>query len=244
MGYASKLGRASISSRNPRAAGQCDRCGFIYTHSTLQWQYDYAGAGLINKRILVCDECMDTPQAQLRAIVLPADPVPIQNPRVQDYYNAETTTIAVQYGAPTDPTTGIPIYPIVSLINSGGLYPTSSPIGLPTGLDQNAVQPLFLNVHYRVNLNPLSVLSDGTTTITVTCPQAHGLANNDQIAAQGLSNTAADGFYSITVTSATAFTYQANVNVSATNLLQGTTLVVTALVGLPYGYAQIPQPQV
>lgn len=244
MGYASKLGRASISSQNPRAAGQCDRCGFIYNHHKLQWQFDYAGASLINKRILVCNECLDTPQDQLRAIVLPADPVPIQNPRTQDYYNAETTTIAVQYGAPVDPATGIPIYPIVSLINSGGLYPTSSPIGLPTGLDQNAVQPLFLNVQYRVNLNPLSIITDGTTTVTVTCPVAHGLANNDQIAAQGLSNTSADGFYSVTVTSATVFTYQANVAIPAGNLLQGTTLVVTALVGLPYGYAQIPQPQV
>ena len=48
------------------------------------------------------------PQAQLRAIVLPADPVPIQNPRVQDYAAAETNTRITQ-GNTTDPVTGLPV---------------------------------------------------------------------------------------------------------------------------------------
>ncbi len=108
MGYASKLGRARISARNPRAAAQCDRCGFIYNHVDLKWQMDWAGASLINKRILVCHSCYDVPQQQLRAIVVPADPVPIQNPRVTDYVNAEQNTRTTQ-GNTTDPTTGIPV---------------------------------------------------------------------------------------------------------------------------------------
>jgi hypothetical protein len=33
---------------------------------------------------------MDTPQNQLRAIVVPADPTPIQNPRVQDFVAASS----------------------------------------------------------------------------------------------------------------------------------------------------------
>jgi len=108
MGYASKLGRARISARNPRAAAQCDRCGFIYNHVDLRWQMDWAGASLINKRILVCHSCYDVPQQQLRAIVVPADPVPIQNPRVQDFVTAEQNTRTTQ-GNTTDPTTGIPV---------------------------------------------------------------------------------------------------------------------------------------
>ena len=108
MGYASKLGRARISARNPRAAAQCDRCGFIYNHVDLRWQMDWAGASLINKRILVCHSCYDVPQQQLRAIVVPADPVPIQNPRVTDYVTAEQNTRTTQ-GNTIDPTTGIPI---------------------------------------------------------------------------------------------------------------------------------------
>lgn len=82
-------GRASVSSTNPRAFGICDRCGFLYNHHELQWQYDYRGAALINVRILVCETCLDVPQNQLRNIVLPADPMPIMNARVQDYATAE-----------------------------------------------------------------------------------------------------------------------------------------------------------
>jgi len=233
-------GRASVSSRNPKAFAICDRCGFLYNHNRLQWQFDYAGAGLINKRILVCSPCLDTPQNQLRAIVLPQDPTPIDNPRVQDYYTAETTTIAVSQGAQTDPTTGIPIYPTVNLVNQDGSTPTTQPIGAPTGLDQNAVQPQFLSTAYRVNVNPTSVLGNGTSTVTVNCSTPHGLATNAQIAVEGLSNNAADGMYSVTVTTATQFTYQTNSAIPSGNLLQGTTLIVTALVGLPYGYTQIP----
>jgi hypothetical protein len=102
-------GRASVSSSNPRAFAICDRCGFLYNHIRLQWQFDYAGAGLINKRILVCNSCNDVPQAQLRAIVLPADPVPIQNPRVQDYVAASTPTRVTSGQNTVDPVTGIPI---------------------------------------------------------------------------------------------------------------------------------------
>jgi len=233
-------GRASVSSRNPKAFAICDRCGFLYNHSQLQFQFDYAGAGLINKRILVCSPCLDKPQNQLRAIVLPSDPTPIQNSRVQDYGFASTTNIAVSAGAPTDPTTGIPIYPTVSLINQDGSTPTTQPIGAPTGLDQNAVQPQFLSTAYRVNVNPTSVLGNGTSTVTVNCSTPHGLATNAQVSVEGLSNNAANGTYSVTVTTATQFTYQTNSAIPSSNLLQGTTLIVTALVGLPYGYTQIP----
>ena len=233
-------GRASVSSRNPKAFAICDRCGFLYNHNRLQWQFDYAGAGLINKRILVCSPCLDTPQNQLRAIVLPQDPTPIDNPRVQDYYTAETTTIAVSQGAQTDPTTGIPIYPTVNLVNQDGSTPTTQPIGAPTGLDQNAVQPQFLSTAYRVNVNPTSVLGNGTSTVTVNCSSPHGLSTNAQVSVEGLSQNAANGMYSVTVTTATQFTYQTNSAIPSGNLLQGTTLIVTALVGLPYGYTQIP----
>lgn len=108
MGYASKLGRARISARNPRAAGQCDRCGFIYNHINLSWQYDWAGASLINKRILVCEQCNDVPQSQLRAIVVPPDPVPIMNPRTTDYVTAESNYRTTQ-GNSVNAQTGIPV---------------------------------------------------------------------------------------------------------------------------------------
>lgn len=88
MSYASRAGRAKTSSRNPRAKGVCDRCGIWYNHDHLQFQFDWAGTSLVNKQILVCKRCLDKPQQQLRAIILPADPVPIRNPR-PEYFDEE-----------------------------------------------------------------------------------------------------------------------------------------------------------
>ena len=101
-------GRARVSARNPQAFGICDRCGFLYNHDRLKWQFDWRGASLMNTRVLVCDNCLDVPQTQLRAIVVPADPTPIQNPRVQDYVTAETDYRITQ-GNTVDPVTNIPV---------------------------------------------------------------------------------------------------------------------------------------
>jgi len=235
-------GRASVSSRNPRAFGICDRCGFLYNHNRLQWQFDYAGAGLINKRILVCNPCNDVPQAQLRAIVIPADPIPIQNPRVQDYAAAETDNISTNPGT-VDFWTGIPIPSTTDIVTQDGTSITTQVLGKPTGLNQNAIMPLSGTEHYGVPLYPLSVSSaTGTSIITVTFSSAHGLVTGDQISVQGLTNKAADGMYSVTVSNPLFFTYQVNsaVPTSSNPLLTSTTLMVTALVGLPYNYNQIP----
>ena len=102
-------GRARVDTRNPRAFGICDRCGFLYNHSELRWQFDYAGAGLINRRILVCDICEDVPQAQLRNIILPADPTPILNARIQNYVDASVDSRTTSGQNTTDFWTGIPV---------------------------------------------------------------------------------------------------------------------------------------
>ena len=109
MAYASRQGRARVSPSNPRAAGQCDRCGFVYQHHALRWQFDWAGASLVNKRLLVCSRCYDEPQQQLRTIAIPADPVPIINPRVPDFVAAETNYRVTSGQNTVDPTTGIPV---------------------------------------------------------------------------------------------------------------------------------------
>ena len=108
MSYASKLGRARISPKNPQAAGVCDRCGGVFNHVDLSWQFDWAGAALVNKRILVCDPCLDNPQQQLRSIVLPADPPVIMNARPEYYIQAETNYRMTQ-GNTVDFRTGIPV---------------------------------------------------------------------------------------------------------------------------------------
>ncbi len=69
----------------PRAFSVCDRCGFVYNHKDLIWQNQWVGPRLQNLRVLVCDSCVDKPQDQLRTLLIPADPVPIDTPRPENY---------------------------------------------------------------------------------------------------------------------------------------------------------------
>lgn len=82
--------RVSVDPQSPRAYGTSDRNGMINNHHNLVWQWDWAGPKLINKRILVSPDELDKPQRQLGTIVLPPDPVPIQNARVEPYAIDET----------------------------------------------------------------------------------------------------------------------------------------------------------
>lgn len=100
MAYASIAGRARTSSRNPQAHAICDRCGGRFNHVDLNFQYDWAGATMQNKRLLVCRSCLDVAQQQLRAITLPGDPPPIINPRPENFFTA-STDFRVTEGTPS-----------------------------------------------------------------------------------------------------------------------------------------------
>ena len=240
MSYASISGRAKTNPKSPQAHAICDRCGFRYNHVDLAWQFDWAGASLINKRILVCDTCMDDPQQQLRAIVVPADPVPIINPRVEAFSDDETDYETTSTPIVIDPTTGIPIPSTTVITDQNGNPITDQPIGPPNGLEAGAIMPLQENIKYDILVPVVSIFSTGTDQISVTCSSAHNLITNSQISVQGLSNKLATGFYSVKVTTATAFTYQTYSAIPAGSLLTGSTSVLTAIVGLPYNYTQIP----
>lgn len=226
MAYASQSGRARTSSSSPQAHAICDRCGFRYNHVDLKWQFDWRGATMQNIKVLVCNTCYDTPQEQLRAIVVPADPTPIMNARVQDFEVAESDYIGLPFGSHTDPKTGIPLAPQDTQATQDCSHLTTQPIGVPTGLDPNSVMPIYGKKQYRVQVPYLSISANGTDQITVTCSSVHGLQTNDQVTIQGLSNVGADGFYSIKVTTATAFTYQTNQIIPSGSLLTAATVIV------------------
>lgn len=93
-------GRATISSTNPRAQGVCDRCGIVYNLDQLVNQPFFAGTTTQTKNVMVCtNTCLDVPNAQLKAVVLPADPVPVLNPRVYDFVTASSDIRVTQDGA-------------------------------------------------------------------------------------------------------------------------------------------------
>ena len=133
MGYASQAGRARTSASNPQAHAICDRCGFRYNHVNLRWQYDWRGASLQNIRLLVCNTCYDAPQEQLRAIVVPADPMPIVQPRVQDFVAAEQNTRVTSGQNTVDPRTGIPVINGDTRVTQDGSTRVTQQTGEPTG---------------------------------------------------------------------------------------------------------------
>lgn len=242
MAYASRSGRARTSAKKPEAFGVCFRCGIWYNRTDLRFQHDWRGTSIVNLYILVCERCYDIPNEQLRAINLPADPTPVYFPSVENFAALEANTrnlIPTQ----TDPITGLPRAPNQFRITQNLQTRITQETGAPDGLDANAVMPYngAVQRHYGVVLSPLSITSNGTATVTCTFSSAHELCTGDQIAVEGVSNSLAAGFFTVTVVSAMALTYETYSNVPAAGLLTPTTRVITCLVGLPYGTLQIPQ---
>jgi hypothetical protein len=85
MGSTNRTGRASVNPFDPRAFGICDRCGFLYNLAKLQYQYQWNGVALMNRGIKVCPTCHDEPSEFLRNIILPPDPLPVDQPRTEPY---------------------------------------------------------------------------------------------------------------------------------------------------------------
>lgn len=97
MGMSSLSGHARTSISNPDPFAVCDICGNWWNHSRLNWQYQWAGNDVVNLRLLACPDCLDTPNEQLRSLVLPPDPIPTKDPRLEPFqYDANAGNIAGQ----------------------------------------------------------------------------------------------------------------------------------------------------
>ena len=81
MGSFAPKGHAHVDPQRPAAFAICDRCGFLYNHRDLSWDSQWHGNQIKRTGFLVCEKCADIPNPTLRPIKLPADPVPILNPR-------------------------------------------------------------------------------------------------------------------------------------------------------------------
>jgi hypothetical protein len=211
-----------------------------YNRSDLQFQMEWRGPTLKNIYVLVCTRtCLDVPQEQLRSINLPADPVPVYFPSVEQFEQDETDYRSLAE-VRTDPVTGIPIPSTDLRITEDCENRITQPLGSPNGLEQAAIMPYNGGVqkHFGVPLSLLSVIANGTNVIAVTCSKAHGLVTDAQISAAGMPR--ANGFYSVCVVTPMAFTYQTVDPVPSGPLLTPTTRIVTALVGLPLGSVTIP----
>jgi len=80
-----------IDPNDPYAVGVCDGCGWWQNHKNLRKRMAYRGGSVpVWDGMLVCDTCYDVPNEapQFRRLVLPPDPVPVENPRVEGQTNS------------------------------------------------------------------------------------------------------------------------------------------------------------
>lgn len=194
-------GRAKVNARNPEAFAICDGCGFLYQHSELRFQLQWSGNKLVNLKQLVCRRCNDIPQTQLRAIVLPADPMPVMNPRVQNYQAASTDYRATSGQNTVNPLTGIPIPGNTLRITENDDYRVTQQTGAPNGslnelpgTDPNAVT-------YRIISN---AADNGSGLIRLTINTTSGMITGQQVTVgEVVGTTEANGNWTITVISLT-----------------------------------------
>jgi hypothetical protein len=240
MGYASRSGRARTSSTNPQAHAICDRCAFRYNHVDLKWQYDWAGASLINKRILVCNTCYDTPQEQLRAIIIPADPVPIVNPRVEPYSWDEIDRRQVSGNNTVNTQTGIPV-------QRGDTRVTTIDNDVP---DQTRVTQQTGEAPYGTNQLPgtdpnavtyrtvTGAANNGIGLIRLTIATTNGMITGQNVIVQDVSGvSSANGNWRITVMNTTQIDLQGSVFSGA--YISGGYVINNP--SLPYGFTEVPK---
>lgn len=91
-------GRARVNPQSPESFGRCDRCSLWYNLNDLAFQFDYRGLKLQNLGLRVCRRCLDKPSPQLRPIILPPDPVPVMNPRPENFAAAENNYLSTESG--------------------------------------------------------------------------------------------------------------------------------------------------
>ena len=105
----------------PSAWGTCDRSGFVSMQRDLQWQYAWQGTRLVNLRILVASDQVDTPNRQLGTIILPPDPISITNARPEIYPIDELWEVMLETGNEHG---SLPVYLEVSTV--GAAQPTKA----------------------------------------------------------------------------------------------------------------------
>lgn len=121
----------TVDRYSPSAQAVCDRCGRWWNKYKLTFQYEWFGARTQNTNMLVCPPCLDDLQEQLRVIVLPADPAPVQNPRPERYT-----------------TDNNPVSPLGTSIGN-----MTQAAGLNAAFDSNTNKPMFLSAARYVSVN-------------------------------------------------------------------------------------------
>ena len=140
MGFGDIQGRAPTRPSAPQAKGVCDQCGCWVAFRDLIKQTEWTGTRVSWLGFLVCRSCLDKPQPQLKSIRLPPDPVPIKNPRPENFYQdngLQGFTLYALFPYDNPPTS--PSAVLAAVAQASGI-PTPSPLNTYGGTVNGAVQ--------------------------------------------------------------------------------------------------------
>jgi hypothetical protein len=85
MAYRNRPKNSPVDPEDPRAEGQCDRCGMLWPLHKLTWQMAYRGFNPQSLGILVCPTHLDPLNILDAPLILPPDPEPVFNERSPTY---------------------------------------------------------------------------------------------------------------------------------------------------------------
>lgn len=77
--------KSPVSITQPRPVGVSDRNGQVYYLDEMVWQFQYSGNNLVNQRILVGPDEVDTPAPFLQTFHFGPEPTPLPNARPWHY---------------------------------------------------------------------------------------------------------------------------------------------------------------
>lgn len=110
-----------IDASSPSALGICDYSGFVFLRRDLVRQMEWRGSALVWTGFYVGKPYLDQPNEQNRPPILPPDPVPVRDPRLQqgstETYSNNTLPLISQIT--------LPINQIGNLFD-GAMAPTES----------------------------------------------------------------------------------------------------------------------
>lgn len=126
-------GHAKVNPRSPSAFGTCDRCYRVFNLRDLVQEMQWRGPRLMWTGFLVDRSCLDIPQQQLRPRILPPDPVPVFNPRPENYSfddGLQGFTLYTLSPPRAAEQTGAVFQPAYVLAQVEALSGTTAPVGL------------------------------------------------------------------------------------------------------------------
>lgn len=92
--------RARTNPSSPRGWSTDDKSGFIGNAINLTEQVQWRGTRILGTGVMTFPDFLDKPQPQLGTIILPPDPVPLQNARPENYPADEIWPRLLQRGQP------------------------------------------------------------------------------------------------------------------------------------------------